>query len=112
MEELNQYLKESFYTHLLSFSSALIGLYISFRKSQGIFRVFSIYFFCYCLSQMIFFIAPLIKKKEIQSLVENISIYGDFLFTLIEFCIFMRVFFKVIQGRYKILLTIIEISFL
>jgi hypothetical protein len=112
MEELNKYLGESFYTHLLSFSASIFGLYISLKKSRGIFKVFSFYFFCYCLSQILFFQTTFFKEKEIKSLAIDISIYGDFLFTLIEFCIFMRLFNRVINGPSKILLTLIELAFL
>ena len=112
MEELNKYLGDSLYTQLLSFSASIIGLYISLRKSQGIFKWFSLYFFCYSFSQILFFLGNFFAIQEMKNIVNNISIYSDYVFTLIEFSIFMRFFNLAIEGKIKFLLMVIEICFL
>lgn len=110
MEDLLKYLADSLFTPLLSLLIAIVGLIISFNKSKGILKIFTFYFFAFVLTQTISFSVLVIHQS--WSSAHKISKVLDLLFTVLEFLIFITLFWTIFFGKSKKLLILLTLGFI
>jgi hypothetical protein len=87
MEKFIEYMSGSFFTNLIAFLVANFGLFYSLLKGKGAFRIFTLYFFSYSITQLAFYIINFLHDSELLKY-QEFALYLDFSFTILEFYIF------------------------
>ena len=112
MEALFNHFSSQFYTDLTVFVVAIIALRISIinREKHYLLRLFPYYFIAYIILILILFIHTIFfVDSSFSHEMQNIDGYSDYIFTLIEFMIFMHFLYNIISStsRKKIMLFLI-----
>ena len=113
MEALLNHFSSQFYTDLIVFILAIIALSISIinRDKHYLLRLFPYYFIAYIILILILFIHTIffLDSPLSQKMMQNIDGCSDYIFTLIEFVIFMHFLYNIISStkRKKIMIFLI-----
>ena len=113
MEALFNQFSRQFYTDLIVLIVAIYGLSISIikKKKHPLLRLFPFYFIAYIILILILYIS-LISYFDSSSShkMSKIVMGSDYIFTLIEFLIFMHFFYNIINGTSKKRLIVLLIT--
>jgi len=112
MEALFNHFSSQFYTDLTVFILAIIALRVSIisREKHYLLRLFPYYFIAYIILILILFIHTIFFLDSPYSQeIQNIDGCSDYIFTLIEFVIFMHFFYNIISStsRKRIMIFLI-----
>ena len=104
MRPLLNHFAQSFYADFLLFFISIFALYISIvrKEKHSLLRLFPYYFISYIIlllllyTHIIFFL-----NSRSNHIMLQIDSYSDYIFTLIEFIVFMHFFYNVIDNQRK-----------
>ena len=106
MNQLIGFFQESYFTSFICLLASILGLIISIinRKRHTILKWFPYYFFAHILVNISFSIHDAYFAKSVMhSTLLNLNTFVDYIFTIMEFLIFIYVFEKTVIQKSKFL---------